>query len=202
MDFQPHPVFPSLWLIGPRVGAGGPETVLTVICKGSFAADDPSATPLAEQEPIRVTDVSLDQVANGDFAEVEEGAVVGWSGDAEIAVEKVSNDFPHVLEIGGSGTVRQRLRFDGPLGGRRFTLRYARDDATVPQAQVVAASGAGLPISATEVDAMTDGFELVTLTGTWPATVADAEADLILHGGDGAVRSRQPGRGERRQAAW
>ncbi|MGH6897102.1 MAG: DUF2169 domain-containing protein [Geminicoccaceae bacterium] len=190
MDFQPHPVFPSLWLIGPRAAAGGPETVLTVICKGSFAAADPSAAPLAEQEAIRVTDEPLDQVANGDFAEVEEGVAVGWSGDADIAVEEGGDDFPHVLEIRGSGTVRQRLRFDAPLGGRRFTLRYARNHATVPQVEVVAASGTGLSISATNVEAMTDGFELVTLTGTWSATVTDAEADLILHGGGDGMTVR------------
>jgi hypothetical protein len=64
MDFQPHPVFPSLWLIGPRVGAGGPETVLTALCKGTFRANDPGATPLAAQEPIRVTDEALDADGN------------------------------------------------------------------------------------------------------------------------------------------
>jgi len=64
MDFQPHPVFPSLWLIGPRVGAAGPETVLTALCKGTFTVDDPGATPLAEQEPIRVTDELLDADGN------------------------------------------------------------------------------------------------------------------------------------------
>lgn len=188
MDFQPHPVFPSLWLIGPRVGAAGPETALTALCKGTFAAGDPNASPLAEQEPIRVTDEPLDQVANGDFAEDEEGLVVGWSGDATFQVVRHDDDFPHMLAVEGPGTVRQRLRFDAPLGGRRFALSYfVRDPSPLPRAaraQVITASGTPLPgvgIGQVPQPTGSNPAHLVE-EGIWPGSVVDREADLILHG--------------------
>lgn len=193
MDFQPHPVFPSLWLIGPRVGPDGPETALTVICKGTFAAGDPNAAPLSEQQPIRLADEPLNRVANGDFALLEEGVVVGWSGDVAFTVISLDAPngpvrFPHLLEVRGSGSVRQRLRFDAPLAGRRFALSYmVRDPNPLPRvarAQVIAASGTPLPgVGGGTVPAPVGNDPVrVTEQGTWPGHVADSEADLILHG--------------------
>lgn len=58
MRVTAHPAYPTLVVAGPRrrPGGAGIEQALTVIVKGTFAADDPAATPAPTQEPIRERD--------------------------------------------------------------------------------------------------------------------------------------------------
>jgi len=77
MEFVPHPFFPRQMIIGPRVAPGaGPlghqsqvQQVLVAIVKGTFADDDPSATPLPPDQQLGIC-AADDPFVPGNFTEL------------------------------------------------------------------------------------------------------------------------------------
>jgi hypothetical protein len=204
MNFLLHPNLPSQVILGPRVAPGigslanqsQVQPVITAIVKGTFAADDPSTTPLPsdQQLPIWVRDVFFNQVRNADFSEgtqVDAGGnlitpVTAWTSEGPVISQSpLPTD---TMTVQGAGRVVQPLEFHHPLGGRPFRLSFrAMADANVTLSDIKVESASGVELLGANhllTPAMTT---FVAPAAMWPAGLQDTEARLVLIGSNSAT---------------
>ena len=205
MKVIPHPTLPSQMLLGYRVASetddltsqDQAQQVLVAIVKGTFMADDPTATPLPveQQIPIFLQDVFFNAVKNADFTEGEhrdsEGRVITpvsfWIADGP-EITQIEDAGTTLMRVMGGGQVTQALTFGSPLGDRSFTLQFrARASANVTLNRIQVKSKSG-EVQLAQTYSLTPSFQVFTSpTHTWSPELKDTEATLILQGTSGVT---------------
>lgn len=203
MKVIPHPTLPSKMLLGYRVASetddltsqDQAQKVLVALVKGTFIADDPTATPLPveQQIPIFLQDVFFNAVKNADFTEGEqrdsEGnlitSVSSWMAEGS-TIRQLEDSGTTIMRVVGDGQVTQALTFGSPLGDRSFTLQFrakASANVTIGGIQVKSKSG---EVQLAQTYSLTPSFQVFTSpTYTWSPELKDTEATLILQGANG-----------------
>lgn len=199
MDIKLHPTLPSKVIMGYRVrpdvqrltDQSQAQKVLVAIVKGTFAADDPDAKPLAQQAPVFDQDVFFNSVRNADFATgklADDGSgqvPVAWSSQGPAISLHTSSEESHYMRVEGAGRVTQPISFVQELGGRTFVFSFqARSEATLTIGGIQVESKSGVVVF-TEPRALTSGFcRYISGPATWPAGLSDKEVTVVLMGAD------------------